>query len=91
MRSDIYTTLANLLEQKFHLDPTQLHPDACLEELGLDSLSLMDFMFNAEDAFDLRIPESLLDPRQGGITLRYICEVIESQLPANLSPRKASA
>ncbi len=82
MRTDIYTTLTTLLEQKFHLDPAQLRPDASLEELGLDSLSLMDFIFNAEDAFHLRIPETLLDPRQSGITLQHICEVIEGLLPA---------
>lgn len=85
MRTDIYTTLATLLEQKFHLDPAQLRPDVSLEELGLDSLSLMDFIFNAEDAFSLRIPEALLDPRQSGITLQHICEVIEGLLPSPLA------
>ncbi|MBY0454292.1 MAG: acyl carrier protein [Burkholderiaceae bacterium] len=81
MRTDIYPTLATLLEQRFGCDPTQLSPEASLENLGLDSLSLMDFVFAAEDAFHLRIPETLLDPRQGGITLQHICEVIESLLP----------
>ncbi|MBY0411084.1 MAG: acyl carrier protein [Burkholderiaceae bacterium] len=81
MRSDTYDTLVKVLEQKFHLEATNLRPDISLEELGLDSLSLMDFIFNAEDAFSLRIPEALLDPRQSGITLQHICEVIEGLMP----------
>lgn len=77
MHTDTYTTLCSVLEQKFHVDPARLSPSICLEEIGLDSLSLMEFVFNVEDAFHLRIPEDLLDPRQGGITLQHVCEVIE--------------
>jgi len=80
MNQDIYGKLAELLEQKFQLDPARLTPGTTLEDLGLDSLSLMDFVFNAEDAYGLRIPEELLDPRQGGITLAHVCGVIEGQL-----------
>ncbi|KAB2893199.1 MAG: acyl carrier protein [Burkholderiaceae bacterium] len=91
MNTDIYTTLTGLLEQKFHLEPARLRPDVTLEELGLDSLSLMDFIFNAEDAYRLRIPEELLDPRQSGITLQHICEVIEGQLAAQPAPAQGAA
>lgn len=77
MHTDTYTALCSVLEQKFHVDPARLSPSICLEEIGLDSLSLMEFVFNVEDAFHLRIPEDLLDPRQGGITLQHVCEVIE--------------
>lgn len=77
MHTDTYTTLCSVLEQKFHVDPARLSPSICLEEIGLDSLSLMEFVFNVEDAFRLRIPEDLLDPRQGGVTLQHVCEVIE--------------
>lgn len=83
MRTDIYSTLSTLLEQKFGCDPSLLSPDALLENLGLDSLSLMDFVFAAEDAFNLRIPEELLDPRQGGISVQHICTVIEGLLAAD--------
>ena len=47
-----------------------------LEELGLDSLALMEFVFAIEDRFQLRIPEDRLDPRQGGITLARMSDVI---------------
>ncbi len=90
MNNDIYTTLTGLLEQKFHLEPEKLRPDVTLEELGLDSLSLMDFIFNAEDAYGLRIPEELLDPRQSGITLAHICEVIEGQIVAKAATTPGS-
>lgn len=91
MHTDTYTTLCSMLEQKFHVDPARLSPAICLEEIGLDSLSLMEFVFNVEDAFQLRIPEDLLDPRQGGITLQHVCEVIEGLQLATATGAEAGA
>ncbi|MFT3813098.1 MAG: acyl carrier protein [Acidovorax sp.] len=82
MNQDIYNRLAELLVQKFQLDPAALRPEATLESLGLDSLGLMDFVFSAEDSYGLRIPEELLDPRQGSITLARVVDVVEGQLAA---------
>jgi len=64
-------------------------PDAAPEDLGLDSLALMEFVFAIEDAFQLRIPEERLDPRQGGITLQHLAGVIRDHLGA--SPKPAGA
>jgi len=40
----------------------------------------MEFIFAAEDAFSLRIPEDKLDPTQAGLTLGEICKVIDGLL-----------
>lgn len=76
MSPDIYKTLVRILVEKFHLDEDKIQPDAVLGELGLDSLTLMEFVFAIEDGFDLRIPEELLDPRRGSVTLAQISDVI---------------
>ncbi|MDD0811081.1 phosphopantetheine-binding protein [Curvibacter sp. RS43] len=80
MTPDIDQTIAQILVDKFHLDAALIRPDAALEDLGLDSLTLMEFVFAIEDAFNLRIPEERLDPRQGGITLSHLAEVIREHL-----------
>ena len=46
--------------------------------LGLDSLALMEFVFAVEDRFLVRIPEDQLDPRQAGITLEHLADVLAS-------------
>ena len=38
-------------------------------------------MFALEDAFNLRIPEDKLDPRQGGLTLSHLSAIIQDHLP----------
>ena len=63
-------------------------PETALVDLGLDSLALMEFVFAVEDAFRLRIPQERLDPREAGITLERLCEVIDQMVAA---PATASA
>jgi acyl carrier protein len=77
MSSPTFETISNILENDFQVTRADIRPDRPLVELGLDSLALMEFVFAVEDAFHLRIPEDKLDPREAGITLQRICEVIE--------------
>jgi acyl carrier protein len=74
--SQTYTTLHTLLLNKFHGN-VAVTPDTALTELGLDSLTLMEFIFAVEDAFNIRIPEERIDPRQGHITLEQVCSIID--------------
>ena len=77
MSKETFTTISNILEQKIHTPVTMLKHETPLSDLGLDSLTLMEFVFAVEDSFGLRIPEEKLDPRQVGITLINLCNVID--------------
>jgi acyl carrier protein len=66
----------------------ELSPQTQLQELGLDSLELMEFVFAVEDRFKLRIPDSRLDPRQLDITLGDIAQAIDEVLVAGAAPVK---
>ncbi len=72
-----FETLKRLLVDLYDVDPKTISPDVAVAELGLDSLALMEFIFAAEDAFSLRVPEDKLDPHQAGLTLGAICNVID--------------
>ncbi|MCU4119452.1 acyl carrier protein [Variovorax sp. N23] len=77
MPSPVYNSIAAILEGDFKISPGQIRPDTTLVDLGLDSLALMEFVFAVEDAFRLRIPEDRLDPREAGLTLAQLCDVVE--------------
>lgn len=78
MNTPTFNTIVGILEKDFRMSRNDIHPEAALGELGLDSLALMEFVFAVEDSFRLRIPEDRLDPREAGITLQRLCEVIDS-------------
>lgn len=88
--SPTFNTITGVLQGEFHVAPERIVPGAALTELGLDSLALMEFVFAVEDAFHLRIPEDKLDPREAGITLQRLCEVIDA-LPASSASTAAAA
>jgi acyl carrier protein len=52
--------LQKILADEFKLRPAQLEPDAKLQDLGVDSLGLIELIFKIEDRFNLKIKD---DPR----------------------------
>lgn len=80
MATPTFEAVATVLTQKFEVDALLIQPNAELSALGLDSLSLMEFVFAIEDHFALRIPEDRLDPRQTGLTLADLCSALDDAL-----------
>ncbi|NBY07837.1 MAG: acyl carrier protein [Betaproteobacteria bacterium] len=78
MPQDTFEILRNLLITQFKLDQEIVKPESTLMNLGLDSLTLMEFIFAAEDAFSLRIPEEKLNDNLSGLTLGDVCKAIDS-------------
>ena len=91
MNPPTFNTIAQILEQDFRLTRGHIAPERTLVDLGLDALSLMEFVFAVEDAFRLRIPEDRLDPRAAGLTLAHLCDVIDGMTGTGLPATRAIA
>lgn len=52
-----YPFLSAVLVEKYSVQADAVTPDATLAELGLDSLSLTELLFDLEDEFGIEIPE----------------------------------
>ncbi len=70
--------LSHLFVEAFGISEEKLLPDATLESLGLDSLAIIEFMFQIEDKFGIQIPDQANPPR----TLGEMVQLIEPLLPA---------
>ena len=91
MNTQIFDAIAEVLIEKFQVEHARIRPEVTLESLGLDSLTLMEFVFATEDRFSVRIPEDQLDPRQAGVTLAHLADLLEDAMlqPSPVSPRAA--
>jgi acyl carrier protein len=49
--------IKKLFFENFDFPEEQLHPEATIESLGLDSLDKIEFMFALEKEFDIKIPD----------------------------------
>jgi acyl carrier protein len=47
--------------EQFDLKQEDLTPEATLESLGLDSLSVIEFMFNLEDELKIKLPDERVE------------------------------
>ena len=75
-----FEQLKEILVKRFDAEESRIVPDAAIADIGLDSLTLMEFIFAAEDHFALRLPEDKLDPRQSGLTLGEVAQAIDQEL-----------
>jgi acyl carrier protein len=91
MNRPTFDAISSVLVDKFNVDPAKVDPETTLEQLGLDSLALMEFVFAVEDRFDVRIPEDKLDPRQAGVTLQQLAELLDEALAAKAASDAAAA
>ena len=85
MTRPTFAAISSVLVEKFKVDAAKLQPDTPLEQLGLDSLALMEFVFAVEDRFGVRIPEDRLDPRQAGVTLEQLALLLDEASGAKAS------
>lgn len=72
MNSDLITLFA----ETFGISEDKLLPGATLESLGLDSLAVIEFLFQIEDQFGIQIPDQANPPR----TLDEMVQLIEPLL-----------
>ncbi len=86
-----FDAVVHVLTEQFHVDRDRIQPDTALADLGLDSLSLMEFVFAIEDHFALRIPEDKLDPRQADLKLTDLCRALDEALALRDSAAAPSA
>lgn len=54
--NEVTEVLVSLIADKVDMDPTSIHADSLLKELGLDSLDTFDLIFSAEDHFNIKVP-----------------------------------
>lgn len=66
-------TIQQMLVEQFELKEEDVTPDAQLEALGMDSLSVIEFMFSLEDKFQIK----LTDERAEIKTVRDIADVVD--------------
>ena len=61
IRSDVLAVISGLAVQLLDLAPAQLSEDAAfVDDLGVDSLALIEFVMAIEDALEISLPEEQL-------------------------------
>lgn len=72
-------TIQRMMVEQFDLKPEDLNPDAQLEGLGLDSLSVIEFMFYLEDELKIKLPDERVEIKTVGDVVNLLDKIIAEQ------------
>lgn len=62
MTATVQDRVIAILAEQAVLEPEQVALDATLEDLGIDSLGLVEAVFAIEETFDIQVPFNANDP-----------------------------
>jgi acyl carrier protein len=80
-------SLQSLIEKKYGLGPEALDPNANMRESGIDSLALVEFLFDIEETYGVSIPENESQVE----TLAGLATLLDQLLAAKAADKQASA
>ena len=60
--ADTVEVLRDMIVEEFKIDREQIQADTDLESLGIDSLSIIEFVFKVEDRFNVILPDRRAEP-----------------------------
>lgn len=72
-------TIQRMMVEQFDLKLEDLGPDAQLESLGLDSLSVIEFMFSLEDELKIKLPDERVEIKTVGDVANLLDKIIAGQ------------
>ena len=58
MNAELVEKVKGLISERFGVPMEKLQPDATLDSLEIDSLAMIEFMFDVEDTFDINLSNS---------------------------------
>ncbi len=74
-------TVQKLIAEELDLAADDLDPARPLEELGIDSLSVIEVMFKLEDTFNIKMPDERVPIR----TVQDIADIVDRLLRESAS------
>ncbi len=78
MDDTVQKKVVAILAEQAVLEPSEVSLTATLEELGLDSLGLVEAIFSIEEEFDISVPFNANDPAQSEFDITDVSSIIEA-------------
>lgn len=65
-----------IIAEQAQIDPSGVTDDQTLEEIGVDSLGLVEAIFAIEEAFDVSVPFNANEPAQSGFDISSVGAIV---------------
>ena len=65
-----------IIAEQAMLEPTDIKLDHSLEDIGIDSLGLVESIFAIEESFDISVPFNANDPTESDFDISSVASII---------------
>lgn len=72
----IQDQVIEIIAEQAVLEPSDVKLDSTLEDLGIDSLGLVESIFAIEEAFDITVPFNANEPDQSDFDISNVAAII---------------
>ncbi|MEJ6394514.1 acyl carrier protein [Gymnodinialimonas sp. 2305UL16-5] len=78
MGDSVHDKIITIIAEQAVLEPSDVTTDASLEELGIDSLGLVESIFAIEEAFDIQVPFNANEPEASEFDISSVAAIIRA-------------
>jgi acyl carrier protein len=74
--TDVREKVIGIIAEQAVLEPSDVRPDSTLEDLGIDSLGLVESIFAIEEAFDISVPFNANEPEASEFDISSVESIV---------------
>lgn len=74
---DVKEKVISIIAEQALLEPSDVTLDSTPEDLGIDSLGLVESIFSIEETFDISVPFNANDPSESDFDISNVGKIIE--------------
>ncbi|WP_371168723.1 acyl carrier protein [Aliiroseovarius sp. 2305UL8-7] len=78
MSDGIKSRVIEILAEQAMLEPSDVSLDQSLEDLGIDSLGLVESIFAIEEGFDISVPFNANDPTESDFDISSVAAIVRA-------------
>ncbi|MBY6200355.1 acyl carrier protein [Maritalea mobilis] len=76
MTENVRDKVVEIIAEQAVLEVEDVKMDASLEDLGIDSLGLVESIFAIEEAFDIQVPFNANEPEQSDFDISSVAAIV---------------
>lgn len=74
--ADIKQKVIEIIAEQAVLEPSDVKMESTLEDLGIDSLGLVESIFAIEEAFDIEVPFNANEPEESDFDISDVASIV---------------
>ncbi len=76
MADDVKDKVIRIIAEQAMLDPADISMTQSLEEIGIDSLGLVESIFAIEEEFDIQVPFNANEPAKSEFDISSVASIV---------------